>query len=364
MSLSHIIPDERAEHVARHRSAQCSVLSSKHVSTRLRTEHSALSTVCLCIISVLLVFPLAAEPTPDPAAAVHGITLRIEKKKSGDPVSSGILATSDGYFLTKASETPKWDELHFRTFGGAEVKTREVRRDASLDLVLGQVIDAQKTTVTRWGESKSIALGQWLLAAKDAGKEVRFGVMSATRRAIKGNGAAMGVYMEDAKDNKGVRIVDVGTDSPAESAGLQKDDILVAIGGQIIEVRDHVKEAIASLQPGEEIEIRYRRKGKEAKCTVRLASKTKIESNWSGEDYANGGISIRTDSFPEVIQHDIPLGPADMGGPLLNLMGQVIGINIARVDRITTFALPVESFWPEVQKWIEADRHPPKAGVK
>ena len=78
-------------------------------------------------------------------------------------------------------------------------------------------------------------------------------------------------------------------------------------------------------------------------------------------NYANGGVSIRTDNFQEIIQHDIPLGPADMGGPLLNLLGQAVGINIARVDRVTTFALPTEVFWPSVQQWIADDRHPPKA---
>ena len=50
-----------------------------------------------------------------------------------------------------------------------------------------------------------------------------------------------------------------------------------------------------------------------------------------------------------------------MGGPLATLEGKVVGINIARVDRVTTFALPVEAFWTEAQLWIKADRHPPKA---
>ena len=84
-------------------------------------------------------------------------------------------------------------------------------------------------------------------------------------------------------------------------------------------------------------------------------------SNWEGEDFANGGVSLRNDNFPEVLQHDIPLLPADMGGPVATLEGKVVGINIARVDRVTTFALPVEAFWTEAQLWIKADRHPPKA---
>ncbi len=62
-----------------------------------------------------------------------------------------------------------------------------------------------------------------------------------------------------------------------------------------------------------------------------------------------------------MLQHDLPLSPIDMGSPLLDLEGHVIGINIARVDRVTTFALPSEIFWPAVQEWLKADRNPPKA---
>jgi S1-C subfamily serine protease len=45
-----------------------------------------------------------------------------------------------------------------------------------------------------------------------------------------------------------------------------------------------------------------------------------------------------------------------MGGAIFNLKGEAVGINIARTDRVTTFALPVELFWPQVQKWMEEDR--------
>jgi S1-C subfamily serine protease len=122
-----------------------------------------------------------------------------------------------------------------------------------------------------------------------------------------------------------------------------------------------VHEIVNKRQPGEIIEVSYLRKDKEETCRVRLASRTKVLQNWEGEDFANGGISLRSDNFPEVLQHDIPLYPSDMGGPIATLEGRVVGINIARVDRVTTFALPVEAFWTEAQQWIKADRHPPKA---
>jgi S1-C subfamily serine protease len=163
------------------------------------------------------------------------------------------------------------------------------------------------------------------------------------------------------KNATGVRLLSIAADSPAEAAGLQAEDIIIAIADEAVEHLKQVHEIVKQHQPGESIEVRYLREGKEAACRVRLASKTKVIQNWEGEDFANGGISLRTDNFPDALQHDIPLSPADMGGPLSTLEGKVVGINIARVDRVTTLALPVESFWTEIQQWINADRHPPKA---
>jgi S1-C subfamily serine protease len=158
-----------------------------------------------------------------------------------------------------------------------------------------------------------------------------------------------------------VRIIGIATDSPAEAAGLQAEDVILSIADEPVVQFKRVHEIVNKRQPGEYVEVRYLRGGKEESCRVRLASRTKVIQNWEGEDFANGGISLRTDSFPDALQHDIPLAPSDMGGPLATFDGKVVGINIARVDRVTTFALPVESFWTEIQQWINADRHPPKA---
>ena len=54
----------------------------------------------------------------------------------------------------------------------------------------------------------------------------------------------------------------------------------------------------------------------------------------------SGPVSKRKDNFPLIIQHDLPLPKEAMGGPLFDLEGKCIGINIARVDRVTVFSLP------------------------
>lgn len=52
--------------------------------------------------------------------------------------------------------------------------------------------------------------------------------------------------------------------------------------------------------------------------------------------------SGRLTGFPVVIQHDSPLYPEQCGGPLLNLDGEAIGVNIARFGRVESFALPAD----------------------
>ena len=58
------------------------------------------------------------------------------------------------------------------------------------------------------------------------------------------------------------------------------------------------------------------------------------------ESRLNGDVSTRTQGFDRVIEHDTVLEPWQCGGPLVNLDGQAIGLNIARASRVATYALP------------------------
>lgn len=282
--------------------------------------------------------------------------------KKGKAVATATWVGDEGYFITKASEVSRLEECSLQWGTGPAVKIREIRRDSRDDLVLAQAINVKGVRSVEFITAKDLDYGQWLVAPTKAA-ELKMGVFSAQKRPIKGYGAAIGVRMDDKTpaELKGVRIIGVAEDSPAASAGLQANDIMLELAGESVGEFRRVNEIISKKQPGEEIEVKFKRGDKEDHLYVRLASRSRVLSNWDGEDFANGGISIRTDNFAEVIQHDLPLNPADMGGPLLDLQGRAVGVNIARVDRVTTFALPSEIFWPKIQKWLEADRHPPKA---
>lgn len=280
----------------------------------------------------------------------------------GQPVATATWVGKEGYFITKASEVPRLETCTLRCKTTPQAKIREIRRDVGHDLVLAQAIGVKDMTPAEFTPADKITYGQWV-TAPTLGQDLKIGVISAQRRDIKGFGAAIGIRMDDrgTASSKGVRITGVAEDSPAATAGLRADDVMLELAGESVQEYRKVNEIISKRQPGEEIEVKFKRAGKENSLHVRLASRTKILANWDGEDFANGGISIRTDNFTQVLQHDLPLSPLDMGSPLLDLEGHIIGINIARVDRVTTFALPSEIFWPMVQEWLKADRNPPKA---
>ena len=364
----------------------------------------------------LLELPLLNGPEMrralDPLAArLLPATGWLEDSK-GRPLVAVTFVGSEGYFLTKASEVFQLERgVRLRRPGSTQAyAVRQVRRDAKLDLVLAQIIPAGGTPAevfqpVQWASAAPQGLGQWLCApALDtrpsarpeprpvkAGPTVtppvphlKLGVISAARRAIEGFGAALGISMaprpapnaepdesDDAEDLTndaptahnlpGILIRGVADDSPAQKAGVQGGDILLEVAGQKVDSLEGVNALVKKREPGEEIQIKLEREGEPLTKRVRLASRSRVMANFAGDDYANGGVSIRTDNYAEVLQHDLPLNPIDMGGPLFDLEGRAIGINIARVDRITTFALPVESFRATLDAWLEADRHPPAA---
>ena len=59
-----------------------------------------------------------------------------------------------------------------------------------------------------------------------------------------------------------------------------------------------------------------------------------------GGDRIVGEVSTRAEGFEQVIEHDTVLHPWLCGGPLVDLDGKAIGLNIARASRVSTFALP------------------------
>ncbi|CAN5721869.1 hypothetical protein BH11VER1_BH11VER1_21090 [soil metagenome] len=279
----------------------------------------------------------------------------VQLGRERDKTLAGIIVSPDGYILTQASDTESLNPMHVFLPDGSNVEARSVTRDEKLDLLLVK-IERTGLQAVAWGESLSLKAGQWLTSLTNRGRDVRLGVVSASRRSIPNSGAVLGVRFNADDDDAGVLIEEVAEDGPATKAGLRAEDLIVAVNGKKVSHNKDVSNIIATFHPGDLVKVRYQRKGKETECEVRLASKSKVLMNWTGDDFGNHGTSLRTDNFPEVLQHDLPLNPSDMGGAVYDLQGRAVGLNISRVDRVTNYALPVELFQKELAKWIKADQ--------
>ncbi len=279
----------------------------------------------------------------------------VQLGKERDKTLTGIIVSPDGYILTQASDAESLNPMHVFLPDGSNVEARSVTRDEKLDLLLVK-IERTGLQAVAWGESLSLKAGQWLTSLTNRGRDVRLGVVSASRRSIPNSGAVIGVRFSVDDDDAGVLIEEVAEDGPATKAGLRAEDLIIAVNGKKVSKNKDVASIIATFHPGDLVKVSYQRVGKAMECEVRLASKSRVLMNWTGDDFGNHGTSLRTDNFPEVLQHDLPLNPSDMGGAVYDLQGRAVGLNISRVDRVTNYALPVELFQKELAKWIKADQ--------
>lgn len=83
-----------------------------------------------------------------------------------------------------------------------------------------------------------------------------------------------------------------------------------------------------------------------------------IVSGIGREIMASDAFGTQTSYYEEVIQTDAALNPGNSGGPLLNLLGQVIGINVATTpmaDNIS-FAIPSNTLRPLLESFLSQGR--------
>jgi S1-C subfamily serine protease len=77
----------------------------------------------------------------------------------------------------------------------------------------------------------------------------------------------------------------------------------------------------------------------------------------------NGSISARSTGFQNVIQHDTVLAPNDCGGPVIDVDGNCVGMNIARAGRICSYALPSKVVASTIQEMLESVSQPTSTAI-
>ncbi|MBB6430807.1 S1C family serine protease [Algisphaera agarilytica] len=252
----------------------------------------------------------------------------------------GTIVTADGLVLTKASEVRLAEKLTAKLSDGREVEAQLLAEDRLDDLALIQ-LDAEGLRPVAFELDAKPRLGQWVIVPGLDEAPEAVGVMSALPRRV--NGVRLGISLFDHPENGRPVIRFAIPGMGAQAAGLQPGDVLRSIAGHEVNNSQDVIDSMQNVIAGDVIEVVVERRGKEMTFEVEMRLRelnTKLK-----EDYMNSmgnRMSERRDGFASVFQHDATLTPAECGGPLLDLDGRCIGINIARAGRIEAYTLPAE----------------------
>jgi serine protease Do len=85
----------------------------------------------------------------------------------------------------------------------------------------------------------------------------------------------LGLKIQDTEDGNGVKVLDVEKDSPADKAGLKKDDILTEVGGKNVKNTDEAREFLHDNAEKTSYNIKAKRSGSEMSFDIKIAKKLK-----------------------------------------------------------------------------------------
>ena len=89
-----------------------------------------------------------------------------------------------------------------------------------------------------------------------------------------GYGAYLGTVPDMAGDVAGVKLSGVRAGSPAEKAGLQRDDVITRIGDMPITDLQAMTDALRAHKPGDVVPVTVQRDGKPLTVTVTLGARS------------------------------------------------------------------------------------------
>jgi serine protease Do len=285
-------------------------------------------------------------------------------RRGRQEVIFGTVVSPDGHILTKASELGDLDELSVTVDRESFSSPRLIAEDPVWDVALLK-IDAVNLIPVQLSPLDEHAQGTWLVAngaTTRTSRRVQIGVVSANEREVfaKG-GTVLGVALKD-DENSELLVSEVTKGSGAETAGIQADDLILAIEGKEVKTRADVAENLKERRVGDLVSIRLKRDDQEIDVDVKLSGRVDLfGEEASRNDMMSGEYSERRSGFPRVMQHDIIGNKHFMGGPVFDLDGQCVGMNIARFSRCETYAIPAKELMLLTERLLEESRKAPMA---
>ena len=280
-------------------------------------------------------------------------------KKSHVKSVYGVVVSPDGHVLTKASEIEGAEHLSLRIDKELYKDVEVIGVNPQWDVAMLKVNSNHSFIPVVLSQGSDVGQGHWLISNGSASRSmrrVRLGIVSAVTREIKSAGSEviLGVLLSRDKD---LKVEKITPESGAAKAGLEVGDVLTSADGIELKERADLLKSMQGKKPGDVIEIELLRGEDVKKLEVELMARPG-KKMLTRNDQMSGGensLSKRRDGFPRVIHHDTPLIKSSVGGPLLNLDGECVGMNIARASRVATFAIPSSELREIIDEMVEIE---------
>jgi len=279
-------------------------------------------------------------------------------------IAAGLIVDADGLAITKASlvgSRPEWTCRLFSAENGRMiVKARVIAASAEHDVALMK-IEVQNWPAVSWSESRpEMGMIVASLLGRSAGP-LSLSIVGAETCEEPARPNDIPQILLSAEAGEGnVPVVTRFGGTTAEYDVyrhlLQPGDVVTSLNGipiPTIKEYGYVVDRLIYAVHNETDEVNYNlpaqgsfhgdwinigiRRGTEnlAIHVPKVHSVTETPLDWHSNPR-----SLRREAFPAVFSHDDQVRPEQCGGPVVDLEGNVIGLNIARADTTRTLAIP------------------------
>lgn len=249
-------------------------------------------------------------------------------------VALAAVVEAHGVLCSKASEVLRQRDVALSCkLGERTLAATVIGEDEANDLVLLRV-DADLPPI-EWAEA--VPQPGAFLASPDGGEvPAGIGIDSAPLYQYSRPKGFLGVRVE-AKPVP-AQLLSVQPDTAAAAADLRAGDIVVGFEDDTVASSGQFLRLVSTYKPGERVRIVVQRGEEKLEKSIVLRSDRRGPT--STQEALWGPLSDVRAGFGEVLEHDTVLRPDQCGGPVVDLSGKAVGINIARAGRVETLALP------------------------
>ncbi len=238
--------------------------------------------------------------------------------------------------VTKASLL-KSSNLHCKYLRSSSFPVKKVAVLKSHDLAL--LRSSRPLPTTKLSVAKTPRVGALLASSGLNVHPLAIGAVSREPTRVPSEGK-LGISM-NGEDTDPPVVDNLIVGSGADLAGVEIGDLVTAIDGLAIATAKELVDHVLVRFPGDRVRLTVKRDGQLIELSAKLARYSDFDDALAEfEDFIGGKLSKRRSGFAKVIQHDTAISPLHCGGPVVDVHGNFVGINIARAARTSSYLLP------------------------